>query len=223
MADAALQRKNMVESQVRPSDVTDRRIIRAMSDVPRHLFVPEAIRSLAYMDEPLRLTPSRSLMAPRTFARLVQLAELNESDVVLDVGAATGYSAAVLGRIVRAAVVALEEDAGLADAATRTIEQQGIENVAVVKGPLAAGYPSEGPYDAILLEGTVEVVPPALLDQLKDRGRLVAVMAASVQAGHPVSKAVVWRRSGKTFDSAAVLDADAPTLPGFARAREFSF
>lgn len=216
MADAALQRKNMVESQVRPSDVTDRRIIRAMSDVPRHLFVPEAARSLAYMDEPVRLSAGRFLMAPRTFAKLVQLAEIDATGVVLDIGAATGYSSAVLGRIA-SAVVALEEDAELAAEATRAIESQGIENVALVKGPLAAGYAAEGPYDAIILEGAIEVVPPALLDQLKDGGRLVAVMAE-----HAVPKAFVWRRSGKAVDAAAVFDADAPVLPGFARAKEFS-
>ena len=219
MIDAALQRKNMVESQVRPSDVTDRRITRAMLAIPREQFVPAQLKSLAYMDNELTLSSGReaprALMAPRTFAKLVQLADLAETDIVLDVGCASGYSAAVIAHIAQT-VVALECDAGLAAAATRTLSSLHCDNVAVVTGDLAQGYPKEGPYDAIIVEGTVASVPSALLHQLKDGGRLVAVI---VDGG--VSQAARWRRIGEAFDHVTAFDAPAPPLPGFEHASGF--
>ena len=123
MADVLLQRKNMVESQVRPNDVTDRRIINAMLNVPREAFLPTALKPIAYIDEALPLVkaadgaPARGLMAPRVFAKLVQLAEVSASDIVLDVGVLTGYSAAVIARLAQTVVV-LESDPALAEAAT---------------------------------------------------------------------------------------------------------
>jgi protein-L-isoaspartate(D-aspartate) O-methyltransferase len=219
MIDAAVQRKNMVESQVRPSDVTDRRIPRAMLSIPREQFVPPHLKSLAYIDNELPLTSSRdgarALMAPRTFAKLVQLAELGETDLVLDVGCATGYSAAVLATLAQT-VVALECDPGLAAMATRTLAAFRCDTVAVVTGDLAHGYPKEGPYDAILVEGAVASMPRALLEQLRDGGRLVAIL---VDGG--VSQAVRWRRLGETFDRIAAFDAAAPLLPGFEPASGF--
>lgn len=221
MVDAAMQRKNMVESQVRPSDVTDRRIPRAMLSVPREQFVPPHLKSLAYIDNELVLTsgrePTRALMAPRTFAKLLQLADLAETDLVLDVGCATGYSAAVIASIAQT-VVALECDAGLAAAAARTLASLHCDNVVVVTGDLPQGYPKEGPYDAIIIEGAVASMPQALLEQLKDGGRLVAVLT---EGG--VSQAAHWRRIGQAFDHIAAFDAAAPLLPGFERATGFVF
>ncbi len=222
MADVALQRKNMVESQVRPNDVTDRRILSAMLAVPREAFVPTALKPIAYIDEALMLvkaaagTPARGLMAPRDFAKLVQLAEIDEGDVVLDVGGLTGYSAAIIARLAQTVVV-FESDAGLAETATKTLEELGVDNAAVVMGDLEVGYPSEGPYDAIVVEGTVEQMPAGLLDQLKDGGRLVAI-----EAGTP-SHAVVWRRVGRHFDRRIAFEAAGPALPGFEKKREFVF
>ena len=229
MIDYALQRKNMVESQVRPSDVTDRRIIRAMLAVPREAFVPAALKSLAYMDEAVRVgaagpapaaaagtsAAGRAMMAPRTLAKLLQMAELEPTDVVLTVGCANGYASAVIAHIVQT-VVALESDAGLAAEASSTLGALSADNVAVVTGPLEAGYPSEGPYDAIVVEGAIPEPPRGLLDQLKDGGRLVAVVGDG-----PDGKAVLWRRLGATFDQRPVFDAGAPPLPGFARAPVF--
>jgi protein-L-isoaspartate(D-aspartate) O-methyltransferase len=223
MVDFALQRKNMVESQVRPSDVTDRRIVRAMLEIAREPFVPAAVRSIAYMDGHLTLPraragePARALLAPRLLARLIQLLELGEADLVLDIAGATGYGAAVVGRLAQT-VVALEEDAGLAQAATEALVAAGADNVAVVAGPHTAGLAGEGPFDAILLHGAIEEPGAGLLDQLKDGGRLVAVAR---EGG--VGKATQWRRLGGTFDRRAVFDASAPLVPGFEPRPAFVF
>jgi protein-L-isoaspartate(D-aspartate) O-methyltransferase len=221
MTDSTEQRLNMVESQVRPSDITDRRIIRAMLELPREAFVPEAQRALAYMDGPLPVVerggygPVRSLLAPRTLAKLVQLAEIGPQSVVLDVGCATGYSTALLARLAKA-VVAVEVDAALAARAVATLRALKVGNALVIEGPLPAGAPSHAPFDAILLEGAVPQVPQTLLDELKDGGRLVGVIADGA-----FGRAEVWRRSGATFDARPAFDAGAEPLPGFARRAEF--
>ncbi|MCC7251078.1 MAG: protein-L-isoaspartate O-methyltransferase [Hyphomicrobium sp.] len=212
----------MVESQVRPSDVTDRRIIRAMLELPREAFVPERFRALAYMDGPVPLTsagsgPRRALLPARTLAKIVQAAEIDPTAIVLDIGAGAGYGAALLARLAES-VVALEADAGLLNAARTTLAREGVDKVTLVEGELAQGWPNEGPYDAIVIEGAVEAVTPELLDQLKDGGRLVAIVG-----DRPAGRATVWRRDGSTFAAAAVFDASAEILPGFEKARAFAF
>jgi protein-L-isoaspartate(D-aspartate) O-methyltransferase len=221
MIDAALQRTNMVESQVLTSDVTDRRILRAMSDVARERFVPPALADLAYMDEAVPLTPAASgsgrrwLLAPRTFAKLLQLAEIGDDDRVLDAGAGTGYGAAVLARLAKS-VFALECDAQLAAAATANVAALGLANVRVVEGDLADGWVNEAPYDAIVLEGSVPAAPANLLDQLKDGGRLVGIVRRD-----GIGKAMIWRRLGRSLDQRTAFDAAATELPGFATAPVF--
>ena len=222
MTDSKLQRLNMVESQVRPSDVTDRRIIKAMMDVPREKFVPPLLASMAYMDEPVPLDVvngegGRYLLAPRTFAKLVQLAEIGPDAVVLDVGCATGYSTAVLAQLAKR-VVAIESDKAFAEQARRLLEEVGASNVAVVEGRLAGGVPAQGPYDAIVLNGAVAEIAPVLLEQLKDGGRLAAILVDG-----PLSRAQVWRRGGKTFDTRPAFDASAAVLPGFEPLAAFVF
>lgn len=223
MIDAALQRKNMVESQVRPSDVVDRRVIRAMLEVPREEYVPLAQRPIAYMDRDVPLTvgrsgtPARALIAPRTFAKLAEMAELEPADAVLIVGAAGGYSTAVIAKIARS-VVALEDDSELADLATARLAPLADKNISVVRGALAAGAADKAPFDAIIIEGAVSEVPENLLDQLKDRGRLVAILDSDTGA-----KATVWRRIGAGFDRTSRFDALAPCLPGFEKKRGFVF
>ncbi len=223
MIDVKNQRLNMVESQVRPSDVTDRRIIRAMLETPREQFAPPSYKPMAYMDEQIPLTKAppgaepRALLAPRTLAKLIQLAEISAGDVVLDVGCGSGYSAALIGQLAET-VVALESDAALAESATKALQDLSMDNVAVVSGSLPDGYPDEGPYDAIFVGGRVDEIPPALLDQLKDGGRLVAVRGAPKYA-----RAVLWRRVGANFDEKEYFEAGAPMLPGFAKAKEFVF
>jgi protein-L-isoaspartate(D-aspartate) O-methyltransferase len=147
----------------------------------------------------------------------VHALELLPDDHVLDVGCATGYSAALLGRLA-SEVVALEEDADLAAIASRLLKKLGASNVKVVTGPLPAGWPQAAPYDAILLQGSAEVVPEALTAQLKDGGRLAAVVGSGRSA-----KATVYIRSGGVVSARPVFDAAIPMLPGFARPPQFVF
>jgi protein-L-isoaspartate(D-aspartate) O-methyltransferase len=219
MTDFSQQRLNMVESQVRPSDVTDQRIIRAMLEVPRERFVPAELAPIAYCDGPVPVaspgskSPGRGqprcLLPARTFAKLVQLAGVGPQSVVLDVGCATGYSTAVLARLAQR-VVAVEADRDLARAAVAALEQLGAGNAKVIERALAEGAPAEGRFDAILLNGAVPAVPPALLEQIADGGRLVAMLHKG-----PVCRAHVWRRSGKVVDSQPAFDGAAAPLPGF--------
>ena len=220
MADFAVQRANMVDSQVRPSDVTDRRIPRAMLEVPRELFVPPAKRTIAYMDDPIALGAdasgtTRFLLAPRLLAKLVQHLDIGPDDTVLHVGCATGYGTAVLAHLARS-VTALECDPALAGAAAEALRQAAVANATVETGALPAGAPAKAAFDAVLIEGGVADMPAALLDQMKDGGRLAAVL---VERG--VGKATIWRRYGTQFDHRALFDAGAALLPGFVRATGF--
>lgn len=220
MIDFALQRKNMVESQVRPSDVTDRRIMRAMEVVPRELFCPAAQAATAYRDEALQISegPSpRFAVAPRVLARMIQALELGERDTVLEIGSGRGYATAILAQIA-GRVVGVEVDSALAAAARATLEKEGVKNASIVEGRLSAGNTAGAPYDAVLISGAVEQVPRALLDQLKDGGRLVAVVIDG-RSG----RLTQWRRIGGAFDSRPLSDAAAPRLAEFDKAKEFVF
>jgi protein-L-isoaspartate(D-aspartate) O-methyltransferase len=219
MTDAARQRTNMVENQILTSDVTDRRILQAMGSLPRERFVPAAWADLAYMDEAVPQSASgRMLMAPRVFAKLLQLAEIGDGNRVLDVGCGSGYSTAVLAKIAKS-VVGLESDARLAEEARLNAAALGLANAAIVEGALPAGAASDGPFDAIVLEGSIAIVPEALLDELKDGGRLVAVVCGEGGLG----KATIWRRLGRSYDQWTAFDAAAPKLPGFEPALAFTF
>jgi len=217
----SVQRRNMVDNQVRPSDVTDERIPQAMLQVPREAFVPPELASLAYMDASLPVRPGpdprRYLLPPRTFAKLVQLLGLAPSAVVLDVGCATGYSTAVLAKLARR-VVGLDMDAALLARAAEILASLEIRDVQIAEGPLRAGCPSEGPFDAILLNGCVPEVPHALLEQLKDGGRLAAMIGEDAYG-----RAHIWRRSGQVWGRTADFDAAAAPLPGFEQPPHFVF
>jgi protein-L-isoaspartate(D-aspartate) O-methyltransferase len=215
MTDFAAARRHMVDGQVRTTDVTDLRVISAMLEVPRENFMLPAVTALAYLDLDVPVGASRRLLRPMVLAKLIQAAELEATDRVLDAGCATGYGAAVLARIA-AQVVALEQEASLAKAADAALSSQ--PNVDVVSGQLAAGWAQGAPYDVVVLEGATEVVPHALCQQLKGGGRLVCILGSG-----PGSKAMLYLRSGGEVGGRAVFDATAALLPGFAKTPVFAF
>lgn len=215
MTDYDRARKVMVDNQLRTAGITDRRLLGAMGAVPRELFVPEVRRGLAYIDKAIAVGSGRKLGAPAPFAKLIQLAEIDHTDHVLDLGCGTGYSAAILAQLA-ASVVAVESETGLASMARATLGALGLANVTVVEGALETAGKAKGPYDVIVFEGVVEQVPDALLAQLKPEGRLVALIAAS---GRP-AVAHLFARSGKGIASRAVFDA---RLPPLASKRDDSF
>lgn len=207
----------MVDTQVRPSDVTKFPIIDAMLAVPREDFVPIARREAAYMGENVPLSGGRVVLEPRTLAKMLDALDVGPEDLVLDIGTGMGYSAALLARMVEA-VVALEEDEALARDAEDALGAIGADNVAVVEGPLHEGSAKHGPYNVILLQGGVETVPQAILDQLRDGGRIAAIFMdgalGTCRIGHATDGAVSWRYA---------FNASAPVLPGFEAAHEFAF
>lgn len=221
-SDFSVQRDKMVEGQLRTTDVTDRPLLDAMAEIPRESFVPRKLVPLAYIDEDLSLgegengTP-RYLMEPSPFARLVQLAQVTPQDFVLDVGCATGYSAAVLSRVA-SSVAALECDARLAANAGETLSRLGFDNVAVIEGPLEDGLPDQAPFDVIVVEGAVDEIPQALFDQLREGGRLVTVVGQG-NAG----VATIYLRAGGTISARRAFNAAVKPLPGFAKEPQFEF
>ncbi len=221
MMDFAAARRMMVDGQIRTSDVTDLRLIAAMLDVARERFVPHAKAALAYLDFDLPVTPevregdARYLLKPVVLAKMVQAADVEEGNDVLDVGCATGYSSAVLARLA-GSVTALEQDATLARHARENLAAD--KNVSVESGPLVDGWAARRPYDVILFGGATEVEPHSLLRQLKDGGRLVTVVGRT-----PNGRATLYRRDGADISGRAIFDAAAPTLPGFAAVPSFVF
>ncbi|MFQ5959339.1 MAG: protein-L-isoaspartate O-methyltransferase [Alphaproteobacteria bacterium] len=218
MTDHAAARLNMVDNQIRTNKVTDSRVLQAMAEVPRELFVPKKLQGIAYVDEDLAVAPGRYLMEPLVLARLLQAAAITAGDVVLDVGCASGYSTAVLARLA-ATVVAVESDAELGERASALLSELDADNAVVVAGPLEAGYAKQAPYDAIVIGGAVEEVPAAITDQLAEGGRLLAV----VTGGSGVGKGTLMLRVHGGLSRRVLFDAAVPPLPGFARARGFVF
>lgn len=223
MMDFETARANMVDSQLRTTDVTSHSVLKAFLSVPREAFVPAGVRQIAYVDEDLQICPARDgrparyVMKASPLAKLLQLAAVSKEDVVLEIGGGCGYAAAILSQLA-GSVVSLESDETLAAQATETLASLGYDNVAVVTGDLAKGYASEAPYDLIFLNGSVEEVPAALTDQLRDGGRLVVVVGYGNAA-----KATVYRRDGNSTSAATFFNASVKPLPGFAKAAEFVF
>lgn len=215
--DYSQARVKMVDGQVRTTDVTNLRLLDALLEVPREQFVPQNRRALAYIDEDVEVAAGRYVMEPSPMAKLLQLAEIGPNDIVLDVGCGTGYSSAVIAKLA-GSVIALESDPMLVASANANLAQLGCDNVAVVQGDLAAGYASEGPYEAIFIGGSVEVIPPGLLSQLKEGGRLVVV------EGHGnAGVAKVYSRSGGAVGGRRAFNAAIKPLPGFELVPSFQF
>ncbi len=223
MSELDAARKNMVDSQIMTSGVTDDRILGALGRVPRERFVPETKRSIAYLGDDLCVkeaaaeTPDRFLMDPRVLAKLMELASLSSSDLVLDVGPATGYSTALLAELADT-VVAIEADSDLAEKASATLQELGVDNAAVIEGDHAEGSIKQGPFDVIFLNGSVPFVPDGLLDQLKEGGRLVGVVIDG-----NVGKARVYVKSGAHATHRNGFEAGIHALPGFKVAETFTF
>jgi protein-L-isoaspartate(D-aspartate) O-methyltransferase len=221
--DYSEQRVKMVDGQIRTTDVTKLALLDAMLTVPREAFVSANRRSLAYIDEDLLIAApdgdrgARYLMEPSPFAKLVQLADVKPSDFVLDVGCGTGYCSAVLSRLA-SSVIALESDPSLAEFATNALAELGYDNAVVVQGPLREGYASEAPYDVIFVGGSVEEVPQAFFDQLKEGGRLVVVVGQGNAGVARLYLKTAGEVSGRSAFNAAI-----KPLPGFERVRTFEF
>jgi protein-L-isoaspartate(D-aspartate) O-methyltransferase len=221
MSGFSTARQKMVDGQVRPSDVTDIRIIEAMLALPREAFVPQNQRALAYLDLDLDVSEGASakrfLIKPAVTARMLQAAGIKETDNVLVVGCATGYSAALIAKLARQ-VTATESDPALAAKAGDILAQLGIGNVTVRAATVAEGDPANAPYDVIVLNGATEITPDRLYGQLKDGGRLVGVFAMM----RPQRATIVTRSHGD-FGNRALFDAAAPVLPGLERPPAFVF
>ncbi|MEJ1158676.1 protein-L-isoaspartate O-methyltransferase family protein [Prosthecomicrobium sp. N25] len=220
MTNFAKARRTMVDNQLRTNDVTDLRILDAFDALPRELFVPRALAPLAYIDEHLQVKagpPPRYLMQPAPLARLIQLAAVRPGEKVLVVGAGTGYAAALLARL-DAKVIALESDPDLAAEARKALAVAGAADVEVVTGPLAEGVPAAAPFDVILLDGSVEVLPESLGRQLAEGGRLVAVEGRGL-----AGKARIWIRTGDEISPRMAFNCAARPLPGFEKVPAFEF
>ena len=216
MTDFAARRNVMVDTQVRPSDVTKFQIIEAMLDVPREIFVPEALREAAYAGNNLDIGGGRVLLEPRTLAKMLDALDISGGELVLDIGPGLGYSTAVVARLAQA-VIAVEDDAAMAEEAQALLAQAGADNAVMHTGPLAEGAAEHGPYDVILVQGGVENLPEPLLAQLKDGGRIACIFMdnalGTVRIGYKAGGAMSWR-----FE----FNAGAPVLPGFERQRVFA-
>lgn len=216
MPDFAARRTMMVDTQVRPNDVTKFPVIEAMLTISREDFVPASRRAVAYSGENLDIGKGRVLLEPRTLAKMVDALDIQPTEMVLDLGCGYGYSAAVIARMAEA-VVAIEDDEELVSEAETRLAEAGIFNVAVLSARLSEGAPAQGPYDVVLIEGAVEDIPEAIVGQLKEGGRIAALFLEGklgvVRLGYKLNDRINWRYA---------FNANAPLLPGFARERGFN-
>lgn len=216
--DFAAARYRMIQNQIRTNRVTDPIIIEAMGELERERFLPEPLRGIAYVDEDVPLGNGRFLIEPLAGALLLQAAAINANDIVLEIGCGTGYLSAVIARMA-SAVVSLESDATLAELAAANLAELGLDTVTVVKSPLRSGWPEQAPYDVIVFGGAVCEVPPGILDQLAEGGRLVAVIASDKGAG----RGTLFLRLGGSVSRRPLFDSSIALLPEFAPQPIFRF
>lgn len=214
MTDFAKRRRMMVDTQVRPNDVTKYPIIEAMLAVPREAFVPASLRDAAYVGGNIELDGGRVMLEPRTLAKMLDALNVGPGDLVLDIGCGLGYSTAVIARLAEAVVAV--ETAPLAAEAERRLAEQDVDNAVVIEADLAVGAAKHGPYDVIMIEGAIEVLPQAIADQLKEGGRIGCLFMEGplgiCRIGLKTDGRIAWRFA---FNAAA------PVLPGFAAEPQF--
>ncbi|WP_455481561.1 protein-L-isoaspartate O-methyltransferase family protein [Bartonella sp. B35(2025)] len=221
--DFAELRRKMVDNQIRTVDVTDLAVLAAFLTVPREDFVPEDIKALSYLDTDVSVYPAQNglpacyLMKPASLAKLLQLAAVKSSDIVLDIGANSGYCAAVLSKLARF-VVALEGNKDLSERAAKNLERNQCGNVIVVHSPLEQGYAVGGPYDVIFIEGAVDFIPEGIFDQMKDNGRLVVVEGYG-NAG----TARIYIKEGGIISVRRAFNLAVKCLPSFLKMPDFVF
>jgi protein-L-isoaspartate(D-aspartate) O-methyltransferase len=215
--DYALARQNMVDCQLRTNKVTDSAVLAAMAALPREAFLPEALRVKAYSDGVVDISQQRSMMAPMTLARILQSLEIDRDDVGLVVASTTGYAAAVMGHVA-GAVFGLSDDDTVTARASELCTDLRIDNVVPVTGPLTEGWPKEAPYDVILINGAIETIPDSLFEQLKEGGRLGAIVS---EGG--VGRAKLFLKTAGGASGTVLFDAQAQLLSDFMRPQEFVF
>ncbi|MCJ8139439.1 protein-L-isoaspartate O-methyltransferase family protein [Falsirhodobacter halotolerans] len=205
----------MVDTQVRPSDVTTYSIIEALLSVPRECYVPDHLRAVAYTGENLPIGPNRVILDPRSFAKLLDALAIRKDELALDIGCGYGYSAAVIAHLADAVIAV--EGPGMAEEAEQRLSRQSVDNAVVLAADLTAGAPKHGPYDVIVIEGAVEDVPPQIVDQLKEGGRIGALFMERnlgvARIGYKVDGAISWRPA---------FNASAPVMSDFTAPRAFA-
>lgn len=216
--DFDLAREIMVDSQIRPNDVTDPAIVAAFLRTPREEFVPSARRSVAYSEMEIETAPGRALWTPRDTAKLIKMAQIKPTDIVLVIAAGSGYEAALMSHLADT-VIALEDRAGLVDAMTTRFADLGIDRIAPVEGKIAEGLPGQAPFDVIYVCGMVETLPDAWGAQLSEGGRLVAVVSDGTRLG----RGKAYTKSGNVLSSRDGFDASPPRLAEFDRKATFTF
>nr|WP_289852188.1 protein-L-isoaspartate O-methyltransferase [Rhizobium sp. SSA_523] len=217
MIDYEAARIKMVDNQVRTTDVTSHSVLRAFLTVPREAFAPDHKKSLAYIDNDIEVAPGRYIMEASPLAKLLQLAAITKNDLVLEIGCSTGYATALLSQLA-SAVVAVESDADLAAKATKLLAELGCDNAVVVTGELEKGHDAEAPYDVIFINGAVEDVPETLFAQLRDGGRLIAVIGY----GNASTARLFLKEQGIVSES-VYFNTSVRPLPGFRKAAAFVF
>lgn len=217
MTDFQTRRTMMVNTQVRPADVTKFPVIQALLNVPREGFVPDARREAAYADDLTDLGNGRYILDARGFAKMLDALDVQPDELVLDIGAGMGYSAAVLGQLAQT-VVAVEENETLAQDGETALGDHGAHNVVMVQGALAEGAAKYGPFDVIVVEGAVDIMPNTIIDQLAEGGRIAAIFNDGIQGdvriGYKIDGQMSWQFA---------FNAGAPVLPGFEKHHMFTF
>ena len=216
MFDYATARENMLNSQIRTNDVTDTRILQAFRRVERERFVPRAKMALAYGDAHIDLGEGCMIIKPRDFAKMVEAADIEPTDIVLDIACGRGYSVAILAQLAET-VIGVETDPKTVSFATEILEKTGVRNAAVLAGDLRIGAAEHGPFNVIFAEGAVTEVPAAWLGQLADGGRLVVPLRQG-----PVNRVCVYTKAGNSVGERVVFDSTTPVLPGFGKQPEFA-